>query len=75
MFLFDEEAIKKIKFCFCFQVEDPIVARCARREIDKCKAKGSLGLSGPVVAKNESYWPAKSQVTSGAIHENPELNK
>ena len=29
-------------------------------------AEGSLGLSGPVVAVVESYWPAKSQATSGA---------
>lgn len=29
-------------------------------------AESSLGLSGPVVAMFESYWPAKSQVNPGA---------
>lgn len=28
-------------------------------------ATSDLGLSGPVVADMESYWPAKSQVTYG----------
>ncbi|KAG7212024.1 hypothetical protein KM043_011219 [Ampulex compressa] len=30
------------------------------------EAGGDLGLSGPVVAALESYWPAKSQVISSA---------
>lgn len=33
-------------------------------------AEGDLGLSGPVVAAYESYWPAKSQVILGSRCDN-----
>ncbi|CAK9833268.1 hypothetical protein ANTRET_LOCUS9979 [Anthophora retusa] len=38
------------------------------------KAEGDLGLSGPVVAVYESYWPAKSQVILSTRYNNSRNN-
>lgn len=44
----------------------PVQFWALRRAKEPVKAEGDLGLSGPVVAVYESYWPAKSQVILSA---------